>query len=585
MENITKDDDKGAFKLLFKYLKQDKLKLFLYAIFTILYFLPTLFAGFILGLSFEALVLHNFRKFILFLLLSSGLEILRFGVISAVKNYIYNLLEIKFIKNVTKEIYHKYQNLPAIALEEMGVGELVNRLSSDTDRIIDLLSRIINIACQFAMIFFIIAISFKVSSLVGLEILLFGLILSFIYYKYFPIIKQTQKEIKAEADKLVKSSTENITGMREIKALGIKPIMEKLVNKRIDSLNKNSLRIKNFELTYFAISNIIYYILEFLILLTCGYLFIKGHIVYSVFMMFENYIWRIDSAVGFVSEFGVDYSKVKVSLNRINEIVNNKLYADEVYGAVNIKKPRGYITFDKVSFKYRDDEKLTLNNLSFSLEPNKKIAIVGKSGNGKSTIFNLLLRYFDATNGKILIDDVDIKELTEKSLRSIISIIRQNPFLFNMSFIDNFRIVKPNVTLNEVRKVCKQAYIDDYIMSLPKKYNTIIGEGGINLSGGQKQRLAIARTILLNTKVILFDEATSSLDNESQKYIKKTIDKLVKDHTIIIIAHRLSTIIDADEIYLIDKGTLKAKGTHESLLKSSQIYKNLYVSEELKGDE
>ena len=146
--------------------------------------------------------------------------------------------------------------------------------------------------------------------------------------------------------------------------------------------------------------------------------------------------------------------------------------------------------------------------------------------------------------------------------------------------MDNFRIVKKDVTLEEVREVCKRAYIDKYIMTLPKQYDTIIGEGGVNLSGGQKQRIAIARTLLINTKVILFDEATSALDNESQDYIKKTIDDLVKDHTIIIVAHRLSTIVDADVINVVDKGKLVASGTHKELLKNSETYRLLYNKEE-----
>ena len=217
--------------------------------------------------------------------------------------------------------------------------------------------------------------------------------------------------------------------------------------------------------------------------------------------------------------------------------------------------------------------------MNLKIDSNKKIAIVGKSGNGKSTIFNLLLRYFDSSIGSILIDGINIKDLTEESLRKNISIIRQAPFLFNESILDNFRYVKKNATLKEIRGVCKRAYIDDYIMSLPKKYNTVIGEGGVNLSGGQKQRIAIARTLLLNTKIILFDEATSALDNESQEYIKRTIDSLVTNHTVIIVAHRLSTIIDADVINVIDKGKLVASGTHNHLINNSLIYKNLYNSE------
>ena len=271
-----------------------------------------------------------------------------------------------------------------------------------------------------------------------------------------------------------------------------------------------------------------------------------------------------------------------VSLKRIDEILNNKLYEDEKFGLKEINDESCEIEFKNVKFKYRKEDKdLILKGLTMKLEPNKKIAIVGKSGNGKSTLFNLLLRYFDSTSGTIKINGVNIKELSEKSLRDNISVIRQAPYLFNTSIMDNFKIVKEDVTLEEVRNVCKKAYIDDYIMSLPDKYDTLIGEGGVNLSGGQKQRIAIARTLLKDTKVILFDEATSALDNESQEYIKKTIDNLVDTHTIIIVAHRLSTIMDADQIFVIDKGKVALSGTHKELMMESSIYKKLYSPEVL----
>ena len=362
--------------------------------------------------------------------------------------------------------------------------------------------------------------------------------------------------------------------------MGIKNNMINLINNDIDNYCNKSLKINRYESVYNGLNNIVYYVLQFIILLTCGYLFIKGHIVYSVLMMVHTYIWRIDEVAETLSSFGVNYNKVKVSLSRIDEVVNNKIFKDEIYGDISLNNPKGNVTFKNVSFKYTKKENLTLDNLSLNIKTNQKTAIVGRSGNGKTTIFNLLLRYFDVTSGKVLIDGVDIKDLTEESLRKTISCVRQNPFLFNMSIFENFKIVKPDITLKEVKEVCKRAYIDEYIESLPKKYNTIIGEGGINLSGGQKQRLAIARTLLLNTKIILFDEATSALDNESQKYIKMTIDDLTKDHTIIIIAHRLSTIIDADEILVIENGKLESKGNHKDLLKKSKVYKGLYENEE-----
>lgn len=191
------------------------------------------------------------------------------------------------------------------------------------------------------------------------------------------------------------------------------------------------------------------------------------------------------------------------------------------------------------------------------------------------------MRLFDTNSGEILLDNVNIKELSENELRKQISIIRQEPFVFNRSIKENFKIVNNTIILEEIRKYSNDAYIDDYIMSLEKGYDTILGEGGINLSGGQKQRLAIARTLSKKGKVILFDEATSSLDNESQEYIKKAIDKLVKKHTVVIIAHRLSTIEDADIIYVIEDGKVIDTGTHTELLKMSKTYKTLYEKEAL----
>lgn len=543
-------------------------------------YIPDLCCPIFIGKALEFLLLKKYALFVKYLVLYFSGYVIVYGVLLIPRLILYNKLQMSFINKVCKDMYDKYQNLPAIAFEKAGVGELINRLSSDPDRVLDLLNQLVKMILKIIMALIIVVVSFKISIFIGIEITVFAIIMGIISAKYFPVIKSTQKEIKKESDKLIKRATENLTGIREIKALGIKNNMINLINNDIDNYCNKSLKINRYESVYNGLNNIVYYVLQFIILLTCGYLFIKGHIVYSVLMMVHTYIWRIDEVAETLSSFGVNYNKVKVSLSRIDEVVNNKIFKDEIYGDINLNNPKGNVAFKNVSFKYTKKENLTLNNLSLDIKPNQKNAIVGRSGNGKTTIFNLLLRYFDVTNGKVLIDGVDIKDLTEESLRKTISCVRQNPFLFNMSIFENFKIVKPDITLKEVKEVCKRAYIDEYIESLPKKYNTIIGEGGINLSGGQKQRLAIARTLLLNTKIILFDEATSALDNESQKYIKMTIDDLTKDHTIIIIAHRLSTIIDADEILVIENGKLESKGTHKELLKKSKVYKGLYENEE-----
>ena len=222
-----------------------------------------------------------------------------------------------------------------------------------------------------------------------------------------------------------------------------------------------------------------------------------------------------------------------------------------------------------------------LDDVSFNVNEGEFVAIVGSSGSGKSTLFNLLTRIFDPLEGEITIDGVNIQDLTEESLRKHISIIRQEPFVFNRSIKDNFKIINNKITISEIRKYTKMAYLYDYIMSLPKKYDTVLGEGGVNLSGGQKQRLSIARTLSKGSEIILFDEATSALDNTSQEYIKKTIDNLVKNHTVVIVAHRLSTIMDADIIHVVSNGKIVASGRHNELLNSSNIYRELYETESL----
>jgi putative multidrug export ATP-binding/permease protein ygaD len=569
----------NSFKILWNYIKEDKLKLFLYIFLVILTYLPVLFSAYFWGKALEYLILKDFKNFLIYLIIWEGTYIILYTILQIPKDKLYNNLELKFMKNVSIDLYKKIDNLPAKAFEDIGVGEFINRLYTDPDRVMELLAKLIKLLCKALVVIAIIILAFSISWILGLEIVIFGVSMGFISTKFFPKIKKTQESIKKESDNYVKIATENITGIREIKSLGIKNNIEKNILKQLTDLFNKNKKIRNYEVWYYGLNNLVYFLLQFIILLTAGYFFIKGHITYATFIMLEMYIWRIDEVVESISEFGVSYNKVTVSLKRIGEIVNNELYEDEKFGTKTITSINGNIEFKDVKFKYSSDEDYTLNGLSLKIEPHKKVAIVGRSGNGKSTIFNLLLRYFDATTGQILIDDIDIKDLTEKDLRKNISIIRQSPFLFNLSIIDNFKLVKPDITLKEIRKYCKKAYIDDYIMSLSKQYDTIIGEGGVNLSGGQKQRLAIARTLMLNTKIILFDEATSALDNESQEYIKKTIDALVKNHTVIIVAHRLSTIVDADIINVIDKGTLESYGTHTELLKKSEVYQNLYSNE------
>ena len=338
--------------------------------------------------------------------------------------------------------------------------------------------------------------------------------------KYLPSIKESQKEINKQKDEAVANVSENIRGIREIRALGIRKSMnnnfKNLVRNTYFKINKQMITEKNYNAWVYNLNTI----LEFTIFATCILLIINGTGTFAFFMAMTYYVYRFMNTIELMTNLSSSYQKMKVSMERINEILDNKLYKDETFGNVTKTDIEGNIEFKNVTFKYPNEEKEIFKEFNIKIPTGTKIAIVGKSGQGKTSIFNLLLRYFDVDSGVILIDDLPIEDFTEDALRQNIAIIRQEPFIFNKTILENLKIIDPYMSLKKIRNACKLAEIDDYIMSLPKKYDTMIGEGGINLSGGQKQRLAIARALLKDSKIILFDEATSALDNENQAKIQ-----------------------------------------------------------------
>lgn len=477
-------------------------------------------------------------------------------------------------------VYEKVGLLPARAFEEKSSGEFINRITSDSSTIADSFRQILRITISLltcAIVFVYICFN---SWIVALEVIIYLVLFYIISHKYLPSIKEKQKEINKEKDRAVAEVSESVRGIREIRALGIRKSMndnfKNIVRDIYFKINKQMITERNYNAWIYILNCT----LEFIIFTTCILLIINGNGSFAFFMAMTYYVYRFMNTIELMMNLSTSIQKMKVSIERLSEILDNKLYKDEKFGIVSKTDILGNVEFKNITFKYPNEKKEIFEEFNLTIPTGKKVAIVGKSGQGKTTIFNLLLRYFDPDAGVILVDDIPIEDFTEDSLRENIAIIRQEPFIFNKTILENLKIIDPYMSLKKIRNACKLAEIDEYIMSLPNKYDTMIGEGGINLSGGQKQRLAIARALLKNSKIILFDEATSALDNDNQSKIKQAIDNLVKDHTIIIVAHRLSTIIDADVIYLIDGGKVVASGTHKQLLKKSPIYKNLYINEE-----
>ncbi len=307
-----------------------------------------------------------------------------------------------------------------------------------------------------------------------------------------------------------------------------------------------------------------------------GFLIAKGEIGINNFFSFLAAMMLAYQPVRSLATLNMSIYQGTAALERIFEVMDrkNKIQNDKNAPAILIKDSN--INFENVSFKYLKSNEKAVKNLNFSAEGGKVTALVGHSGAGKSTIINLIPRFYQPQSGEIFIDKQNIKDVSLNSLRDKIAIVSQDTILFDDTVENNIKFARASATDDEIRKACKQAAAEDFISNLPEKYKTLIGENGVRLSGGEKQRLSIARAILKNSPIILLDEATSSLDTESEEKVQNAIFNLTKNKTTIVIAHRLSTIKKADQIVVMEKGNIIERGTHEELLKGSKVYENLY---------
>lgn len=568
------------FKPLIKLIGEDKKKLILASILIFVSGIAEIFTGYLNGSAVASITELNIKGSIIYLLIYFFIELTLDGCVLHYANSILYKVESSLTRKLQFNSYKKSLNLPAVAFEKQSSGEIINRINNDAETLSFAFGRLLNMISSIVASTIIIVYVFFNSWIVGIEIVFLVSILFLVIKIYNPKLKEIHKERKQEQDKFTSLTTESIRGIREIKTLGVKENLISDMLGIIKLIYKKSEKEIDIQKEFNIITRFIKSVLEVGVFITCAILLYYSKISLAFFVAMTYYVYRYMWLIENLNDLTQTYQKTVVSIGRVNDILENRLYEDEKFGDKKLKCKKGTIEFKNVNFAYPDED-MTLNNFNITLNPNKKIAIVGKSGQGKSTLFNLLTRIFDPKDGEILLDGVNIKEIDEESLRKNISIIRQEPFIFNRTILENFKLIDKDITLKEVRKYTKMAYIDDYIMSLPKKYNTVLGEGGVNLSGGQKQRLSIARTLSKKSQVILFDEATSALDNESQDFVKRAIDNLVKDHTVILVAYRLSTIMDADVIYVVDRGKVVAFGTHRELLNSNKTYQNLYEIESL----
>lgn len=487
------------------------------------------------------------------------------------------------VRSIQMSLGREILALEQETLDSNSSGTFIQRLTNDTEK----MSRIFTNGMVIIIKFLSVIGSFVAILIIDYHMFLYyfvaSLILTILNYIKNEKVGEKDKEFRIASDKVAGLTGELVRGARDIKMLYAKESFMKNLDEKIIIKNEKNFEMRNIEMNYNLFIGYIKMILEFVAVLLLVLLIRNNIITVAIAIALYNYRNTVlTNFMDIVSELLEECKNFNISSDRVFSIVNNKEFKKEKFGTDEIENIEGNFEFKNVKFGY--NENLVLKGLNLKIDSGKTYGIVGKSGSGKTTIFNLLNKLYTINSGNIFIDGKDINNLNEKSIRGNITIISQNPYIFNMSIKDNLKLVKQDVTDDEIIDACKLACLDDYIETLPKKYNTVVGEGGVNLSGGQRQRLAIARALIQNTKIILFDEATSALDNETQSTIQKAIDNLKGDYTIIIIAHRLSTIVNCDKIFILEDGKISDIGTHKYLFSTNEYYKQLCKTELFEKD-
>lgn len=480
-----------------------------------------------------------------------------------------SILEVDLARNVLR--------IENDCLDKNGSGVFIQRMTNDTQKISDAFSSILGPISELIKYLGIFIAIFIVNKIVFIYVLLIIVILY--------IIEKMRTDRFYVDDKISRKANERLSGFvgelvhgaRDIKMLNSEDDFVSELSNRIDDANYKRLKMRRTTWRYKLVIWQLEDLFSLLLIVLLVVLMEKGIIISTIALVLYNYFKGLSNLI-YSADFLLEYIKdFNLSSERIAAIINGDEFKKEKFGTKHLDKIKGDFEFKDVTFSYGD--KKVLDKLNFKVAANSTVAFVGKSGAGKTTIFNLLCKMYDVNSGSITIDNVNINELDKESIRGNITIISQNPYIFNMSIRDNLKLVKSDLTDEEMENAIRIACLDDFISELPDGYDTIIGEGGVNLSGGQKQRLAIARALVQKTEIILFDEATSALDNETQRKIQNAIDNMKNEYTILIIAHRLSTIINADKIMFLDNGKIEQVGTHDELLKNSLKYRRLYETE------
>ena len=488
-----------------------------------------------------------------------------------------HMMGAKMERDMRRELFDHYQELSFSYYSRNNSGQMMSKLVSDLFDISEfahhgpenLFISLVKIVGAFIFLFFI-------NKKLALPLILLVIVMFVFSFRQNAKMQETFMENRRKIGDVNASLQDTLSGIRVVQSFANEDI-EREKFKKSNEAFLGSKRDNYHCMGSFMSSNLFFQGMMYLVTLVYGgYLIAQGEMQTGDLAMYALYIGIFISPIQILVELVEMMQKGLSGFRRFLDVMETESEIRNADNAAELTDVKGHVRYDHVSFHYSDDETPVLSDISIDIPAGKSIALVGPSGSGKTTICSLLPRFYDVTGGSITVDGKDIRGLTLKSLRSQIGMVQQDVYLFDGTIKDNIAYGKPGASDEEIIKAAKCASIHDFIMELPDKYDTYVGERGTRLSGGQKQRISIARVFLKNPPILILDEATSALDNESERWIQKSLEELSKNRTTITIAHRLSTIRDADEIIVITEDGIAERGTHAELLEKNGLYAAYY---------
>ena len=488
-----------------------------------------------------------------------------------------HMMGAKMERDMRRELFDHYQELSFSYYSRNNSGQMMSKLVSDLFDISEfahhgpenLFISLVKIVGAFIFLVFI-------NKKLALPLILLVIVMFVFSFRQNAKMQETFMENRRKIGDVNASLQDTLSGIRVVQSFANEDI-ERAKFKKSNEAFLVSKRDNYHCMGSFMSSNLFFQGMMYLVTLVYGgYLIAQGEMQTADLAMYALYIGIFISPIQILVELVEMMQKGLSGFRRFLDVMETESEIRDAYNAAELTDVKGHVRYDHVSFHYSDDETPVLSDISIDIPAGKSIALVGPSGSGKTTICSLLPRFYDVTGGSITVDGKNIRGLTLKSLRSQIGMVQQDVYLFDGTIKDNIAYGKPGASDEEIIKAAKCASIHDFIMELPDKYDTYVGERGTRLSGGQKQRISIARVFLKNPPILILDEATSALDNESERWIQKSLEELSKNRTTITIAHRLSTIRDADEIIVITEEGIAERGTHAELLEKNGLYAAYY---------